>query len=121
MKEIKLRKKYEVSDEHFKIFKRFAEDQNYPIDEWIVKMETMARRENIPLQELAPHILREISSRGGVPPGAGTNAESIPAVVTRRDKTRAGLPRIPGAYLTLVSAMEDPRVTIRNSEWATRG
>jgi hypothetical protein len=121
MKEIRLRQKYNISNEHFRIFQRFADDQNCPIDEWMVEMEKMSLKEKIPLQEFAPHILREISARAGAPPGAVTTAEAIPKVVTPSSKPKANLPKIAGNYVTLVSTMEDPRITIRNSEWATRG
>ncbi|GAB1318003.1 hypothetical protein MFIFM68171_08213 [Madurella fahalii] len=121
MKELRLCQKYNISHEHFRIFQVFADELNRPIDEWMVAMEEESRKTQIPLQELAPHILRELSTSAGIPPDIITTAEDIPRVVTPSSKPKAGLPKIADDYVILVSSMEDPRITIRDSEWATRG
>lgn len=122
-KDVKIMKTYDISDEHLRIFRRFADDYGKSIDEWMVLMKQMAERKGIPLQELAPHVLREISSSAGLPPAAVTSASSIPPMpVTSSSKIENPLPSGKIAGITiLISTWEDPRITIKNSEWATRG
>jgi hypothetical protein len=67
MKEKEIVEKYNLSHEHLAVFQDFADDYKNSIDEWMVKMEQMSKREGIPLQELALHILRQIATRAGMP------------------------------------------------------
>ena len=86
-------------------------------------MKWMAQNKGIPLQELAPHILREIATRAGVPAHAiGSITRRPPPPITRSSKIEKPLPpgEISGKTI-LVSTLEDPRIAVRNSEWATRG
>jgi hypothetical protein len=89
----------------------------------MVKMKQMAQGIGIPLQEPVPYILSQIVSLAGVPADAVGDISSIPPrPITSSSKienpylrARSRVERF--SYLTL----EDPRITISNSEWATRG
>jgi hypothetical protein len=89
----------------------------------MVKMEQMSKREGIPLQELALHILRQIATRAGMPE---EEIEKItrrpPPPITSSSRREKPLPpgKIAGTTI-LNSTLEDPKITISNSEWATRG
>ncbi|KAK4459670.1 HET-domain-containing protein [Cladorrhinum samala] len=123
--ELRLRQKYNVSEAHFRVFQRIARDQNQPIDNFMDYIEDFSQIQGIPMQEFALHLLRDVEESIGVPPGTITTAEDIPVLpVTPSGKPRAGLPKafaLEDNYITLLSTMEDARITIRNSEWATRG
>ena len=84
-------------------------------------MKQMAQNKGIPLQELAPYVLREIATRAGVPAQAIRSITRIPPPITRSSKIEKPLP--PGELSVttiLISTLEDPRITIRHSEWAKR-
>lgn len=68
----------------------------------------------------ATYLARDVDQRW-TPSDTVTTVEAFPEVVTPSSKPKAGLPKIADDSVTLVSSMEDPRITIRNSEWATRG
>lgn len=114
---------YSIFREHLIIFQDFADDSGNSIDEWMPQMKQMAQDKGIPLKELAAYILREIATRAGVPAHAiGSITRRPPPPTTRSSKIEKPLPpgEIPGTTI-LVSTLEDPRITIRNSELATRG
>ena len=122
-KEQQIMETYGISREHLTVFQDFAEDYGKAIDDWMLVMKQMARDKGVPLQELAPHILREIATRAGMPAQA---IESIkrrpPPPITRSSKVEKPLPpgEIPGTTI-LISTLEDARMSIRHSEWASRG
>lgn len=123
MKDQEIMEIYDISSEHLRVFKDFADDYRNPIDEWMVKMKQMAERIGIPLQELLPHLLSQTASRAGMPADAFRDMPPRPSrPITSPYKTEHPLPlgQIAGRTV-LVSTLEDPRMTIRNSEWATRG
>ncbi|KAE9381913.1 HET-domain-containing protein [Stipitochalara longipes BDJ] len=112
-----------ISSEHLTVFQDLADDMGSTIEEWMPKMMDQSEREGIPIQELAPHILRTIGTGIGMPEDVIRNLKRRPAPpVTPSSKIEKPLPpdQKPGTTI-LVSTMEDSRVAIRNSEWATRG
>lgn len=56
---------YGISREHMRVFQDFADDSGNSIDERMPKMKKMAQNKGIPLQELAPYMLREIATTVG--------------------------------------------------------
>jgi hypothetical protein len=115
--------KYNISREHLAVFQDFADDYKNSIDEWMVKMEQMSKRKGIPLQELAPHLLRQIATRAGMPEeeiGKITRRPLPPITSSSRREKPLPLGKIAGTTI-LNSTPEDPKITISNSEWATRG
>lgn len=112
-----------ISREHLEVFQDMADDVGLSIAKWMPDMKLLAQAKGIPLQDLAPCMLREIATAAGVP---ADNAGSITSRPTQSasgsSKKERALP--PGALAgrtTLVSTLEDPRITIRRSDWATRG
>lgn len=123
MKEKEIMEIFGISREHLTVFQDMADDSGSSIQELMPKMMDKSEREGIPMQELAPHILREIATAIGMPEDMIRNLKRRPAPpITPRSKVEKPLPPglEPGTTI-LVSTLEDPRVTIRNSEWATRG
>ena len=119
--------KYNISEEHLRVFKNFAEDYRRSIDEWMIEMEHLAQRKGIPLQDLAPHMLREIATSAGMPENmieaiASLTIEPPAPPITSSSKVERGLDSgLLRGQTILVSTLEDPRTTIKQSEWATRG
>ena len=122
-KEQQIMETYGISREHLTIFQDFAEDFGKSIDDWMLVMKQIARGKGVPLQELVPHMLREIATRAGMPAQAiGSVMRRPPPPITRSSKVEKPLP--PGEFsgtTVLISTLEDARMSIRNSEWATRG
>ncbi|KAI4178778.1 MAG: hypothetical protein L6R41_008211, partial [Letrouitia leprolyta] len=123
MEEQEIMGTYDISREHLQIFRDTAEDVGVPLVKCMPNMKILAQAKGIPLQELAPCMLREIATAAGVPAedvGSITRRPTPP--ITRSSKVERPLP--PGAIAsrtTLLSTLEDPRITIRRSDWATRG
>ena len=112
---------YDIPREHLRIFQDFAEDFGNSIDEHMGKMKLMAERMGIPMKELIPHLLGQAGNRAGM--AAGTVSSSLPQrPATDPSKPEKPLPpgKVAGQTI-LISVLEDPRITIRSSEWATRG
>ncbi|KAM0797691.1 heterokaryon incompatibility protein-domain-containing protein [Usnea florida] len=123
MKDQEIMETYDISSEHLSVFKDFADDFRSPIDEWMAKMKQMAERIGIPLQELLPHLLSQTASRASMPVDAVMDMpHRPPRPITSSSKIEYPLPlgQIPGRSV-LVSTLEDPRIRIRDSEWAKRG
>ena len=123
LKDEDILKRCKISREHLRVLQDFADDYEHPIEEWMIKMEQMAQKKRIPLQDLVPYLLRETAIRAGIPEDATTDMTFIPPKPTTcSSKTERPLPPSAIAGRTiLISTLEDPRITIRNSEWATRG
>jgi hypothetical protein len=122
-KEQEIMEIFGICREHLTVFQDMADDSGTTIEELMPKMMDMSEREGIRMQELAPHILREIATAIGMPEHMIKNLKRRPAPpITPSSKIEKPLPpgQEPGTTI-LVSTLEDPRVTIRNSEWATRG
>ncbi|KAM3074697.1 hypothetical protein ACMFMG_008120 [Clarireedia jacksonii] len=122
-KEQKLLEKYNISRDHFEIFHDFADDFNNSIEEFLPKMQLMAERQGIPFSQYAPFLLRKLATEIGMPEEMIANLKRRPAPpITPSSRPRKPLPKsaIPGSTI-LVSTLPDPRTTIRDSEWATRG
>src|SRR4051794_41136329 len=85
--------------------------------------ETVGSGIGIPLQELVPYTLGPTVSRAGAPADAVGDISSIPPrPITSSSKIEKPLPsgQIAGRTI-LISTLENSRITISNSEWATRG
>jgi hypothetical protein len=120
MKDKEIMETYDISREHLRVFQDFADDFGNSIDEWRVKMKQMAQGIGIPLRELVPYMLRQMASQAGVPADAVGDISSIPPrPITSSSKIEKSLPsdQIAGRTI-LISTLEDPRITISNSEWA---
>ena len=111
MKDEEIMDTYSISKKHLDIFHRFAEDDGCSIDKMMTKMAELARRMGVPLQGLLPRL------------GGTTEDISLePEPITSSAKVEKPLPSGRNAETTrLVSIFEDPRITIKESEWATRG
>ena len=123
MKDQEIMETYNISQEHLRLFQDFADDFENSIDEMMIKMKQMAGRMGLPLKELVPHLLSQTASRAGLSLGATVDLTSIPPrPVTSPSRRERPLPsgKIAGRTI-LISTLEDPRITISNSEWATRG
>jgi len=122
MKDQEIMETYDISPEHLRVFQDFADDFRNSIDELMVKMKQLAQSIGVSLQELLPYLLSQSASRAGVPADAVGDISSIPPrLITSSSKIEKPLPsgQIAGRTI-LISTMEDPRITISNSEWATR-
>ncbi|MCJ1309316.1 hypothetical protein MMC25_002975 [Agyrium rufum] len=115
--------KYGISHKHLKIFQDFAGDYQTPIEKWMEQMVAMAQKMGIPLTELAPRMLKDIATSMGMPQHMIDSIKRRPSPpMTLSSRPELPLPeQLVVGRTTLVSTLEDPRVTIRNSEWATRG
>ena len=112
---------YDIPHEHLRIFQDFAEDFGNSIDEYMSKMKLLAERMGIPMKELIPHLLGQAGNRAGMAPG--TVSSSLPQRPAT-DPSKPEKPLPPGKIAEktiLVSVLEDPIITIRRSEWASRG
>lgn len=123
MKEQEMMEVYGISREHLDFFQDFADDFGNSIEELMPKMKQLAQKKEIPLQDLVPSMLRDIATSAGLPEQAITSvARRPPSPVTRSSKIEKSLPPAKtSGTTTLISTMEDPRIAIRQSEWATRG
>ncbi|KAL2751821.1 hypothetical protein ACRALDRAFT_2030492 [Sodiomyces alcalophilus JCM 7366] len=117
--------KYGIPADHLDFYEDSADHFGIPFDEFMGKQQELARRIGITLPELVPYLQRQAAERAGVPI---PDNEPLPPVTRGSDSvvspSRPKKPLPPGKMpgkITLVSTMQDPRVTIRNSEWAARG
>lgn len=87
------------------------------------KMKQQAQNNEIPLQQLTPHILREIATFVDIPVKDIANITRRPSPsITRSFKIERPLPPSLSSNTTiLVSTLENLRISVRHSEWATRG
>jgi len=122
LEEMNVKKRYSLSKEEVDFFRYMADYYKTPLEEFMEdKMAELARRQGIQVKELYPRLVRQLAEREGIDTSNG-----LPRVeknsITPRDKPERPLPpnKIEGE-LTLVSTMQEPRTTIRNSAWATRG
>ncbi|CZR69955.1 uncharacterized protein PAC_19856 [Phialocephala subalpina] len=116
--------KYGIPQDHLDYHESTAEHYNTPFDEYMEKQQELAHRIGITLPELVPYLYRQAAKKAGIPIA---DDEPLPPVdttqhVTNPRKTERPLPPglIPGKTV-LVSTMQEPRMTIRKSQWATRG
>ncbi|RYP60223.1 hypothetical protein DL769_008212 [Monosporascus sp. CRB-8-3] len=128
MKDQELMDKYDIPREHLRLFQDFADDFGHTIENFLEIQKELALRMGIPLKEMVPYLQGRAAGRGAR--GGGSNggpslppAPSIPErPLTNPSKPYKPLPpsRVQGKTI-LVSSMQEPRVTVRDSEWATRG
>ncbi|KAI0877853.1 hypothetical protein GGS24DRAFT_487544 [Hypoxylon argillaceum] len=115
--------RWEIPRDHLDFFEHMAQDYKVPLDEFMGKQEELARRKGIQLAEIVPYLQREAAKRHGI---LIPDDEPLPPVpgpsITDSRKAEVPLPpgKVPGKTV-LVSTMQDPRITIRKSRWATRG
>ncbi|KAI0376121.1 heterokaryon incompatibility protein-domain-containing protein [Hypomontagnella monticulosa] len=114
--------KYGISNEHLDIFYNLAEDFGQTIDEFMRTPKSISQRMNIPMQEVVPYMKGQMAIRMGLSADEGRDLIIGDTPITNPSKPVKPLPagKTPGKTI-LVSALEDVRVTIRRSEWATRG
>ncbi|RYP07027.1 hypothetical protein DL764_002786 [Monosporascus ibericus] len=128
MRDQELMDKYDIPDEHLQLFQDLADDFGHTIENFLEIQKELALRMGIPLKEMVPYLQGRAAGRGARGEGSNGGASLPPAAsiperpVTSPSKPCKPLPpsRVEGKTI-LVSSMQEPRVTIRNSEWATRG
>ncbi|KAM6524246.1 hypothetical protein FSOLCH5_004848 [Fusarium solani] len=113
---------YGIPKDHLEFHESNAEHFGIPFDEYMEKQLELARRIGIPFTELVPWLMRKTARKKGIP-----DDQPLPSKVpgeTMTDSSKPVTPLPPGKVpekTVLVSTMQDPRVAIRNSQWATRG
>ncbi|KAL8686000.1 MAG: hypothetical protein Q9218_007414, partial [Villophora microphyllina] len=119
--------RYEISREHLEVFQELSHDfaHSDSLTEFLEKTKELARRIGIPLKELIPHLQGQANrnpTQGNEPEPSAINLSTLKRSIARPAKPFRPLPpsRIRGKTI-LVSLMQEPRMTIRNSRWATRG
>ncbi|ROT37768.1 HET-domain-containing protein [Sodiomyces alkalinus F11] len=115
--------KYGIPAEHVDFYEDSAEHFGLPFDEFMETQKELARRIGITLPELVPYLQRDLARKAGIPdsePLRMPTAADDTVVSHNRPKKPLPPGKTPGK-ITLVSTMQDPRVTIRKSRWATRG
>lgn len=117
----KMMKKYDIPKEQLDYYKYMADYYKTPFEVFMdTKMVELARRMGMPLREMYDHTRRKLAEQEGIDTSNGL--PKVGNTVTPSDKPERDLPpnKMEGK-LVLVSTLEEPRTTIRNSEWATRG
>ncbi|RYP53176.1 hypothetical protein DL768_001769 [Monosporascus sp. mg162] len=128
MKNLELIDKYDIPLEHLQRFIDFADDFGHTIENFLGIEKELALRMGIPLKEMVPHLQGRAAGRGERGEESNGGPSSPPASsIPERPVTSPSRPCMPLPLnrvqdkAILVSSMREPRVTIRNSEWATRG
>lgn len=116
--------KYGISEDDLDFHESTAAYFKIPFQEYMEKQQELARRIGITLPQLVPYLQREAAKEAGIDL---PDNEPLPPLdktqyVTNPNKALQALPQgIISGKTVLVSSMQEPRVTIRKSEWATRG
>ncbi|PKS08774.1 hypothetical protein jhhlp_004827 [Lomentospora prolificans] len=119
-------RKYDIPVEQVEYHESSAKELGLSFDVYMERAHEFASRIGIPFSELMPHLMMESARKASHPFAQG---EPLPPIMPKRSTTTTNpskpakpLPpgKVPGK-LILVSTMQDPRVSIRNSKWATRG
>ncbi|CAO2657088.1 Nn.00g058910.m01.CDS01 [Neocucurbitaria sp. VM-36] len=127
MQDMKLKKKYDIPGKHLAWFRDMADEDGYDrdgIEEYLDKQKELARRIGIPLKKLVPYFQQDLAKEQGLDLDP-SELESMP--IDERPFTKSSKPQKPlppnkaKGKLILVSSMQEPRTTIKNSQWATRG
>lgn len=118
--------RYGIARDQLDFHEDSADHFGRPFDEYMAIQQELARQKGMELHELVPFLQREAAKKAGkpipddqpVPPLGHANESPI----TDPNKPERPLPpgKVPGKTV-LVSTMQEPRVTIRKSQWATRG
>ncbi|KAI0405589.1 hypothetical protein F4802DRAFT_597140 [Xylaria palmicola] len=119
----KRKRQWNIPDDHYDFFEDTARHFGTPFDDFMEKAQELARRMGIGLVELVPFLQRESAQKAGDPiPDEQPVPPLGPPTITDPSKPETPLPpgQIPGKTV-LVSTMQGPRITIRKSQWATRG
>lgn len=118
-KDEEIMKKYDISSEHLTAFQELGEGLG-DFDEYMDKMKQLAQALGMPMKELVPHMVQQMGIEAGDP--SLTLKDIGRSSITNPSRPEFPLPpgQIPEKTV-LISTMEDPRVSIRNSDWATRG
>lgn len=121
----KLQNEYEITSNHLAWHRKMAEDYGYDqVEDYLDKLKELARRNGIPLKEIVPYMKRELAVTEGFELDP-LELNTMP--IQQRPRTSSSKPRRPlppgktRGRLTLVSSLQEPRVAIKDSNWATRG
>ncbi|KAF1840365.1 HET-domain-containing protein [Cucurbitaria berberidis CBS 394.84] len=123
--DIKLKEKYDIPSNHLAWFKEMAEHDGHDrVEDYLDIQKELARRIGIPLKGIVPFFKRELAEKEGwdLDP---SELDTMP--ISERPMKESSRPKRPlpssktEGKFTLVSSMQEPRTTVRNSEWATRG
>ncbi|KAK4148643.1 hypothetical protein C8A00DRAFT_38782 [Chaetomidium leptoderma] len=122
-------KQYGISVDHLDFFEDSAQQLNIPFDEFMEKQQQLATRIGITLPELVPWLQRKVAADAGAPipdnqplPPLDRPSQQSQSTTTSPSKPPVPLPLgLTPNKTTLISTMPEPRHTIRQSIWATRG
>ncbi|KAF1831034.1 HET-domain-containing protein [Decorospora gaudefroyi] len=119
-----LMKKYDIPERQLLWHREMADDFGYDsVEPYLEKVKELARRMGIPLKGMINHLQAKMAGGEGFEFDS-SEEEIMPMARAMVDssKPRRLLPSNKTEdTLTLVSTMQDPRVTIKNSVWNTRG
>lgn len=124
LKDNNLKRKYDIPDAHYAWYQEMAEEDGHSIENYLEIQKELARRIGIPLRQLVPYFKREIAREKGLELDP-SELDSMP--IGEKPLTDSSKPVRPLPASTeenkviLVSTMQDPRTTIKGSQWATRG
>lgn len=113
--------RYGIPRGHLDFYEDSADHFGMSFDEFIATQQEMARRMGMELRELLPFLHSEAGGEP-IPDDQFDASRRSRHIITSPSKPQRPLPpgKMPGKT-TLISTMQDPRVTIRESRWATRG
>jgi hypothetical protein len=117
-------KKYGIPQDHLDFHESTAEFYNTPFDEYMEKQQELARRIGITLPELVPYLQDKLQRKLGYLLLMTSHFRLLTQhqhVTNPRKPVRPLPPGLIPGKTVLVSTMQEPRVTIRKSRWATRG
>lgn len=127
LKDMDLEAKYGIPRKQLAWHRDMSKDFGYSdenFEQYLDKQKELARRIGIPMSGLITYFKQQIAEQEGIEMDP-SELESIPVSkrpIIHSDKPERPLPlNKTEGKLILVSSMEEPRTTIKNSTWATRG
>jgi hypothetical protein len=118
-------RRFGISEADLDFYEDSAEQMNIPFEEFMAKQQLLASRIGIPLSGLVTHLQHQMARDAGAP--LPPHQPPPPLIrpdefITSPTKPLTPLPPNPNpTTTTLISTLPEPRLTIRQSLWATRG
>ncbi|KAL2075082.1 hypothetical protein VTL71DRAFT_24 [Oculimacula yallundae] len=114
--------KYGISKNDLEFHEKNAESFGMSFETYMETSTELARRIGITFPELVPYLKRQAAGDAGIPDNEPLPEIDMTEYVTNPKKPLLPLPPgITNGKTVLVSTMQEPRLAIRKSEWATRG